>query len=74
MKKTKSYRPKQDFKKDYTIHYDPFKVVREGDTETLLRMLSQERQPGDARYAETSGAFWRDDMSILQVDRMDSPS
>ena len=38
------------FKKDYTIHYDMFQVVRDGNIELLDRLLNEERKNTDSRY------------------------
>jgi hypothetical protein len=36
--------------KDFTIKYDPFKVVREGNIDVLLEILASERDHNDSRY------------------------
>lgn len=48
-KQASKLRPKQ-FKKDYTIHYDMFQVVRDGNMELLDRLLNEERKNTDSRY------------------------
>lgn len=49
LRQTNKLKPKE-FKIDYTINYDLFQVVRDGNIELLDRLLEEQRRCSDHRY------------------------